>query len=276
MKQCSLVAPVLLTVLLTATLSPAASHAAQYPPACPDSISIWNIQSPSAPCHPIDGDTVWVGLGGIVTARDTKTSGVGIWVQLSGGGPYSGLRVFTANTIWPVAVGDSVIVRPSKVSEYGGETEVTALTGSFGDNLKVFKVLGPAALPPFHHGNTTDFNTLPGNTALEPWEDCFVQCDPRGGPLRVARTFGTTPGSAFMVVDSACTTGPCDSVLVDISTIPNPSLGAPPLGMTVSYLRGIVGQTASGYCIRMRDDELWNLPVPAKATTWGRVKALYR
>jgi hypothetical protein len=274
MKQCSLVTSVLLTILLAATLSPAASNGAQYPPACPDSIGIWNIQNPTALCHPLDGDTVWVGLGGIVTARDTKTSGVGIWVQLSGGGPYTGIRAFTANTIWPVAVGDSVIIRPSKISEYGGETELVSLTGSFDDNLRVFKVLGPVVLPPFHQGNTTDFNNLPSNTALEPWEGCRVQCNPRGGPLRVARNVGL--GSSFMVVDSACTTGICDSVLVDISTIPNPSLGTPALGATLSYIRGIVGQsTVNGYLIRMRDD-LGITPVPTKSTSWGRIKALYR
>lgn len=231
--------------------------AAQYPPACPDSIGIWNIQNPAAPCHPTDGDTVWVGIGGVVTGRDTKTSGVGFYMQLSGGGPWSGIDVFTANTIWPVAVGDSVIVRPCKVMEYGGETEVVSLTGSFGSNLYVTRVLGPTALPPFYVGNTTDFNNLPSNTALEPYECGLAKVLPRGGPLRVARLFGTTPGSSFMVVDSACTTGICDSVFVDILTLPNPSLGVPPLGTTLSFVQGIVGQTANGYRIRMRDDNDW-------------------
>ena len=129
----------ILGALLLTALVAMPALAAQYPPTCPDSISIWNIQNPAAPCHPTDGDTVWVGIGGVVTGRDTKTSGVGFYMQLSGGGPWSGIDVFTANTIWPVAVGDSVIVRPSKVMEYGGETEVVSLTGSFGSNLYVYK-----------------------------------------------------------------------------------------------------------------------------------------
>jgi len=244
----------LLAALLLTALVAMPALAAQYPPACPDSIGIWNIQNPAAPCHPTDGDTVWVGVGGIVTGRDTKTSGVGFYMQLSGGGPYSGIDVFTANTIWSVAVGDSVIIRPSKVMEYGGETEMIALSGSFGDNLKVFKVLGPTALPPFYVGNTTDFNNLPTNTALEPYECGLARVTPRGGPLRVARLFGT---SSFMVVDSACTTGICDSVFVDVTTLPNPSLGLPDLGTTLQFVQGIVGQTANGYRIRMRDDNDW-------------------
>ena len=234
-------------------------RAAQFPPACPDSIGIGNIQNPAAPCHPSDGDTVWVGIGGVVTARDTKPSGTGFYLQLSGGGPYSGINVFTANTIWPVAVGDSVIVRPGKVLEYGGETEMVSLTGSFGSNLSVYKVLGPVALPPFHVGNTTDFNTLPSNTALEPYECGLAKVLPRGGPLRVARVYGT---SGFMVVDSACTTGICDSVYVDVVTLPNPSLGVPPLGTTLPWIRGIVGQTAAGYRIRIRDGNEFNLATP--------------
>lgn len=244
-------------LLLTALVAMPAL-AAQYPPACSDSVSIWNIQNNAALCHPSDADTVWVGIGGIVVARDTKPSGVGFWLELSGGREYSGLDVFTANTIWPVALGDSVIVRPSKVSEYGGETEVVSLTGSWGDNLKVYKVLSNHALPPFHQGNTTDFNNLPSNiVGCEPWEGQLVKCNPRGGPLRVARVYGTTPGSSFMVVDSACTTGICDSVFVDIATLPNPSLGVPPLNTTLSWIQGIIGQTANGYRIRMRDDNDW-------------------
>jgi hypothetical protein len=259
---------VLGALLLTALVAMPAL-AAQYPPACPDSISIWNIQNPTAPCHPTDGDTSWVGIGGIVTALDTKTSGVGFWLQLSGGGPYSGIDIFTANTNWPVARGDSVIVRPSKVMEYGGETEMVSLTGSFGSNLYVTKILSNHALPPFHEGNTGDFNNLPSNTALEQWEGCLVKLLPRGGPLRVARSYGTSAGSAFMVVDSACTTGICDSVFVDISTIPNPSLGTLSLGDKLQWLQGVVGQTANGYRIRMRDDNDWypslNPPVVADA-----------
>ncbi len=255
----------ILSALLLTALVAMPALAGQYPPTCADSISIWNIQNPAAPCHPVDTDTVWVGIGGVVTALDTKTSGVGFYMQLSGGGPYTGINVFTANTIWPVAVGDSVIVRPSKVTEYGGETEIAALDGSFGANLKVYKVLGPTALPPFYEGTTTDFNTLATNTALEPYECGLGKVLPRGGPLRVARVYY----AAFSVVDSACTSGICDSVYVNITTLPNPSLGVPPLNTTLSYVQGIVSQSAAGYAIKMRDDNDWypsvNPPVVADA-----------
>ena len=246
----SVLAALLLTVLVALP-----AMAAQFPPACNDSISIWNIQSPSAPapCNPVNNDTVWVGLGGIVTGLDTKTSGVGFYMQLSGGGPYTGIDVFTANTNWPVARGDSVIVRPSQVMEYGGETELVSLTGSFGSNLSVYKIAGNRPLPPFRIGTTTDFNNLPSNTAFEQWEGGLIKLTPRGGPLRVARVYS----ASFMVVDSACTTGICDSVYVDITTLPNPSLGVPQLNTTLQWIQGIGGQTAAGYRIRMRDDNDW-------------------
>lgn len=259
------VATWILSALLLTVLVAMPALAGQYPPTCTDSISIWNLQNPAAPCHPVSGDTVWVGIGGVVTGRDTKTSGVGFYLQLSGGGPWSGINVFTANTIWPVAVGDSVIVRPSLVNEYNGETQMVSLTGSWGSNLYVYKILGPTALPPFYEGTTTTFNNLSTNTALEPYECGLVKVLPRGGPLRVARVYTT----AFMAVDSACTSGICDSVFVDVSTLPNPSLGVPPLNTTLSWIQGIVGQTAAGYRIRMRDDNDWypsvNPPVVADA-----------
>lgn len=247
-----------LGALLLTALVALPALAAQWPSVytCTDSISIYNIQNAAASCHPVSTDTVWVGLGGIVTGIDTKTSGVGFWMQLSGGGPYSGINVFTANTNWPVAIGDSVIVRPSQVFEYGGaETELVSLSGSWGSNLYVTVISPNNPLPPFQEGTPTTWNNLSSNTAMEQWEGGLVKCVPNlgQGPLRVARTYST----AFMAIDSACTTGICDSVFVDVSTIPNPQLGVPALGTTLQWLQGIVGQSASGYRIRMRDDNDW-------------------
>ncbi len=258
----------LLGALLLVGLAILPAAAAQYPPTCTDSITIWNIQNPAAPCHPVgassNGDTVWVGLTGIVIARDTKPSGVGFWMEMEGGGPYTGIDVFTGNTGWPLAIGDKVIVRPSMVMEYGGETELVSLTGSWGTNLSVTKVASGQPTP-IVNGTTTDWNTLPSNTFAEQYEGQLAMLNPRGGRLRVARTYS----SAFMVVDSACTTGICDSVYVDITTIPNPSLGVPPLGTGLNWIRGVIGQTANGYRIRMRDDNDWypsvNPPVLAYA-----------
>lgn len=250
-----------LGALILTALVAAPAMATQWPSptTCTDSIGIFNIQNPAASCHPVNSDTLWVGIGGIVTALDTKTSGVGFWLQLSGGGPYSGVDVFTANTNWPVAIGDSVIVRPSQVLEYNNETELTSLSGSFGSNLSVFKILGNHALPPFQSGTPTTFNNLSSNASLEQWEGCLVKCIPNTGqgPLRVARTYGTSAGSSFMVVDSACTSGICDSVFVDIATIPNPSLAPPALGTVLQWIQGIVGQSNAGYRIRMRSDNDW-------------------
>ena len=261
-------ATLFLGALLLTALAALPAMATQFPNAsCPDSMTIQQVQDAMSACHPASFDTLFLGLRGIVTAKDTKLSGVGVWVQNSAGGPYSGLNVFTGNTVFPVSVGDSVIVCPSMVQEYANETEVTPLGSSFGTNMDVRTIASGQPLPPFQEGTPTTWNNLSSNTAMEQWEGCLVKCVPNvgQGPLRVARLFG----SNFMAVDSACTLGICDSVYVDVTTIPNPSLGAPALGTTLQWIQGIVGQTAAGYRIRMRDDNDWYPSVNPPAVAYA-------
>ncbi len=245
------VVPLLVTIGLLVALTPPPALATQWPnEACPDSLTIQNIQDETSPCHPALGDSLFTGIRGIVTARDTKAPGVGFWLQLSCGGPWTGMRVFTANTIWPMAVGDSVIVCPSMASMYQGETELVSLQGTYGSNLDCDVIASGQPLPPFQEGTPATWNGSPTNTAMEPWEDCRVRClpTPGQGPLRVARILS----DGFVVVDNACTSGVCDSVFVDAVTIPNPSVAAPPLGTFLLYVQGIAGQRAAGSVIRMQ------------------------
>ncbi len=262
-------------ILVLSALLAAPALARQFPNAeCPDSLTIYDVQNDTSPCHPLPGysygDTLFTGIRGIVTARDTKTSGVGFWIQ--SGREWSGITVFTGNTLWPLALGDSVVVRPSMVVEYGGETQLVALTGWWGTNLGVEVIARSRPLPPYQEGTPATWDFHSTNTTMEAWEACRVRCVPAPGDayLRVARVYS----GAFMVVTDGCTTGICDSVYVDVTTIPNPSLNVPPLGTRLTRVQGIAGQTANGYRIRFVDE--WWDPTSARPATWGRLKTLYR
>ncbi len=264
---------VVIALLLTSSVA-APALATQYPPACTDSIGIRDLRDPAAPCYPPGGtppqDTIWVGIGGIVTAVDSVLSGKGFWMQLSGGGPYSGVLVFTANTIWPVQRGDSVVVRPSAIFDYQGARELVALNGSFGDNLRVVNVASGLPLPPMHEGTAADFDYSPSHASLQPWEGCLVRCT---GPLRVARV-NPAVGNYIAVDDAACTGGTCDSVWVDGAYLAHPYLPPPELGTLLQWIQGVVHGTSTGYRIVLRDPA--DQRTPARQETWGGVKARYR
>ncbi len=244
-----------LPLLVLASLA-AVAHAAQYPPgpggACPDTLSIWNLQDPAAPCHPALGDSVY-GVGGICTAFDTKTSGVGFYMQLSGGGPYSGIYVFTGNEVPPYARGDSVVVETGQYAVYSGDAELTSLSGSWG-HVVVRYVSSGHALPPFHEGTVHEFSNSLSNHDADPWAGCLVRVS--GTTMRVARTAGL--GNNFLVVDNVIcppgSAGPCDSMYVDQTMLPNPSCGQPGLGTLLTSVAGVYAlNTNSGPRVRQRD-----------------------
>lgn len=269
-----LVSPIL-TIALASALLAAPALARQFPNAqCSDSLTIYDLQNDTSPCHPVgfsaSGDTLFTGIRGVVTAMDTKPSGLGFWLQ--SGREWSGITVFTGNTLWPLAIGDSVVVRPSMVMEYGQETELVALTGSYGTNLNVEVIARNRPLPLFQEGTPATWDFHSTNTGMEAWEGCRVRCVPAAGSnwLRVARTYS----GSFMVVNDGCTTGICDSVYVDMTTIPNPSPSVPALGTRLPRVQGVVGQTANGYRIRFVDE--WWDPTSTPRTSWGDLKTLYR
>lgn len=257
-----------LGALLLTCLAALPALATQYPPgpggACPDSLTIVNIQNPAAPCHPAIGDSIY-GVGGICTAFDTKTSGVGFYMQITGGGQYTGINCFTANEIPPYARGDSVVVEGGQYTKYSGDPELTSLSGSWG-HMVVRYVSSGNPLPPFHDGTTNEFNHSISNVAADKWAGCLVRIT--GTTMRVARL--PVSGSNWYVVDNVIcppgTVGPCDTVYVNGTTLPNPTFGQPPLGTLVGTIQGVWGlNTSYGPEIRIRDDKDVIAPIPPNA-----------
>jgi hypothetical protein len=246
-----------LGALLLTCLAALPALAMQYPPGpgglCPDSLIIINIQNPAASCHPAIGDSVY-GVGGICTAFDTKPSGVGLYMQMSNGYKYSGIDVFTGNDVPPFARGDSVVVEGGQYTKYLGDPELTSLTGSWGTML-IRKVSSGNPLPPWHNGSVNEFNSSLANVGADGWAGCLVRVT--GTTMRVARVVGTGANNFYVVDNIICppsAPGPCDSMFVDGTTLPNPSYGQPPLGTLVQLVQGIYGLNSTyGPRIRIRD-----------------------
>jgi hypothetical protein len=260
-----------LGALLLTCLTALPALAFQYPPGpdgpggtCDDTLTVINIENAGGPCHPAIGDSVY-GVGGICTAFDTKPSGVGFFMQMSNGYKYSGIDVFTANTNWPFARGDSVVVVGGQYTKYSGDPELTSLSGSWG-TMQINLISSGNPLPPWHDGTVNEFNSSLANVGADGWAGCLVRVT--GTVMRVARVVGTG-GYSFYVVDNVIcppsSVGPCDSMFVDQTTLPNPNLGQPALGDMASTIQGIYGLNSTyGPRIRVRDqnDEVWITPCP--------------
>jgi hypothetical protein len=257
-----------LGALLLISLAAIPAMATQYPPGpggtCPDSLTVVNIQNPAASCHPANGDSVY-GVGGICTAFDTKTSGVGFYMQISGGGPYTGIDCFTANEIPLYSRGDSVVVETAQYTKYLGDPELTSLSGSWGHMIVRFVSSGNA-VPPFHDGSVHEFSSALSNIGADQWAGCLVRVT--STQLRTARITGAGAGSWYAVDNILCppgSGGPCDSMYIDGNTLCNPTLGQPALGTLASTIQGIYGlNTTYGPRIRARDanDVVWISPTP--------------
>ena len=249
------------------------AHATQYPPgpggACPDSVTIQQIQNVLATCNPATGDTVY-GVAGIITGFDPIATGFGFYIQNSQGGPFTGIDVFThgTNFIGPLGLelGDSIVVEVSKSAEFNGGTEIFATNNNFSaPNIVLRKVSSGNPLPPFYVGTTTTLNTLSTNTIGEQYEGCLVQIT---AAMTVARTYlqnvtgGLTnlPFGTFYLVSAAA---PSDSVLVDGATLF--AYAPPAVGTPITRVQGILEQRTSGttaYRIQLRsgNDIITNTP----------------
>ncbi len=88
-----------------------------YPPGpggtCPDTMTIINLQDPLQACHPASSDTVY-GVRGAVTAIDSIPGAFGFFMQLPGGGPYSGIDVFTGAANYQAALPGTQIIWDSE------------------------------------------------------------------------------------------------------------------------------------------------------------------
>ncbi len=144
MKKLLTSACVAAVTLLTAS----AVFATQFPPGvggvCPDTMTIkvlkdnLNLLNPCSAITPnttgTPGDTV-NGVGGIIIGFDQIATGYDIYVQMSGGGPNSGIDVFTHGTnmkpVYGFELGDSIVVEYARVANYFGDVELLSPNGSF-------------------------------------------------------------------------------------------------------------------------------------------------
>ncbi len=256
-------APVLLGVVLLAS-SALVARADQYPPGpsyrtCADTLTIYDIQQTDttlAPCHPALGDSVY-GVKGIITGFDAQPTGFAFYIQTSAPSalPFSGIDVFTGGSnlaaTLGLAQGDSVAVYGAS-AEYQGGAEILSFNNSFtSPDLIVRKINSGNPLPPFHDGTVAELQELPTNPNGEMWEGSLVRITTT---MRVARTSftGGLPFNSFLMVDdNLCTSGPCDSILVDGGTLT--TYAPPAVGTLVSNVQGIYDQRTRGYRIQLRD-----------------------
>src|SRR5262249_35317226 len=165
-------------------------------------------------------------IAGVVTGADTKPTGLGFYIEdFTLAAQYRGLDVFTGSHN---AYADSGLVRGQKVrvtgrpTEFNGLTELISMSGtSFGDSVRIEHNLGNPGIPGPTVVTTSDIS----GTALtaEQYEGMFLQMNHQ---IRCARVVSST---LWMGVDN---TGfsPSDSVLVDMTTLANPSIGSPTVG----------------------------------------------
>ena len=253
-----------------------------YPPgpggSCPDTLTIYQVQDPSATCHPASGDTVQ-GFAGIVTAVDQIAPYYTFYLQAAAGGPWSGVRVMTAQTDYGFTPGDSVVVELSMVTEYWAETTAFPLDGgNNGTQIVLQRLSGGNPLPPFQLGTTHDFTPGPlSQPPPSPWEGCLVEIPAQVRVVRTSATGGfNNMADQFIVVDAdGCPSGSpagtvCDSVIVDGGSFT--AFPLPPVGTIFQGIRGVFGRNL-GYRIRLRSPS--DVDETTTRTSWGAIKSRY-
>ena len=264
----------LLAIALGAAVMLFVAHAAlaqtfyKYPPGptgtCTDTLTLYQLKNAIlnglGTCVPqvgvaagAPGDTV-LGVGGIITGFDEIPTGFDIYIQTSGGGPLTGIDVFTHGTnfrpLQGFQRGDSIVVEYARVANYYGDVELEAPNNLFSNpNIVLRKVSSGNPLPPYFVGNTTDFVETPTNTYIKPYMTCLVKLT---GPVRVARTGtglpATPAGRGMLVVRDAA---PSDSVYIDYGKLT--SIVPPAVGTYLTSISGIVNSASRGWRIMPRD-----------------------
>ncbi len=262
-----------LTGLLTLVMGLMATHVASaafthYPnTSCPDTMSIFYLKSnldQLGTCKPQDqaivpssapGDSVY-GVGGIIIGFDDIPTGFDIFIQTTGGGPYTGIDVFThgqpLHGAYGLNLGDSLVVEYAGVGDFQGDKELEAPNNNFvAPDIILRKVNSGNTLPPFFTGNTTDLREV-SNTTFAPYVSALVHLN---GPVRVARV--TTPTNAMglsspfhgmLVVSDAATS---DSVFIDLQKCI--SMVPPPVGTIINSVQGIGNKATRGFRIMPRN-----------------------
>jgi hypothetical protein len=280
-------AAILAIALLAGFASTASAQRWKYPPGppyrtCPDTLGVFDVQQSDttiAPCHPATLDTV-LGVRGIITGFDARSSAYGFYMQTAGGGDYTGVDVFTGATNYNasvpgtptggnLALGDLVVIygTTQEFPNPNGETEIEGPDTIQGTNDIIIRKLSSGnPIPPFKVGTTHDFNWVPsspGNLG-EPNEGNLVKIR---GPLRVARTTGLgLLGNNWLIVSVAAPSP--DSVMIDGFTLCTTAVGTPAVGTVIDSIQGILNQrtsgspTANSYRIQLRNGNDMFLAVP--------------
>ncbi len=239
-------------LLTTVTLASIAGVAGAviYPPGpggtCPDTMTIINVEDPLQTCHPASGDTVY-GVRGVVTAIDSIPGAFGFFMQLQGGGAYSGIDVFTGASNYQASLpgtptggnifyGDLLAV-DGRSLEFNGLTEMTDFDNVQTTNdIVIRRISAHNPFPPFHVGTCNELDwipTWPGSNQ-EPWEGCLVKVR---GPLKCGRNVGTGVGSRSMLVT---TPGGPDTIAVDGFSLTN--VAALAVDAPIDSVQGVLSQ----------------------------------
>jgi hypothetical protein len=228
-----------------------------YPnPSCLDTLAIsWITRTLAYPfagsCMPFaavnaPGDTL-LGVGGIVTAIDGLPTTFGFYLQSTGGGPWSGIKVFTGGTnVAGLATGDSVKVEFGALENFQGGMELTSPNNSVGSpNIVLRKVNSGNPLPAFHVATPADANLVFADTAhAQQWQGTLVRVN---GPLRVARSGAPLPANVFYAVDVS---HPSDSVYVDGRTLT--TVATPSTGTIIDWVQGVLDHFLAGTVLQLR------------------------
>jgi hypothetical protein len=251
-----------LAMMVTAAQSAFAAFT-HYPNAgCPDTLSIFTLKTKldtGTACAPNDqapttsapGDTIY-GVGGIITGFDEIPTGFDMYIQTTGGGPNTGIDVFTSGTNFRGAApfaynrGDSIVVEFAGVGNFQGDIELESPDNLFSNpDIIIRKVNTGNTLPPFFSGNTTDLVELPGNLTFAPYVSALVHLD---GPVTVARSGGALGSRSMLVVRALA---PSDSVFIDLGKLTN--IIPPPVGTVIQSIQGIGNKATRGFRIMPRD-----------------------
>jgi len=281
-----------IAALVTATLCFSVNAALafnKFPPGpsgtCTDTMTIVGLKTllntldPCAPATPnttgSPGDTV-LGVGGIIIGFDENPTGFDVYVEMSGGGPtgkLAGIDVFTHGTNFRPSYGfnrgDSIVVEFARVANFFGDVELESPNNVFSSpNIILSKRSSGNTIPPFFHGNTTDFVETPSNVFIAPYMSSLVTLD---GPVRVARTVGLATGGMLVVRDAS----PGDSVFIDYAKLT--SIVPPAVGTVLTSISGIVNSAARGWRIMPRDaNDVIDVVAPGVADAYAIADNQYR
>lgn len=198
------------------------------------------------------------GVRGVVTAIDSIGSSFLFYIELPGGGPYSGIQVYTAGTNYQGSVpgtptggnifyGDLLAVDGRFISD-SSPPELASFNGNFSmGDIAIRRVAAhgnPVVFPPFHVGTALELNWIgswPGSNQL-PWDATLVKVR---GPLVCVRTVGAGVAPGRMLF---CEMGGADTIAVDCRALAGiPGVPILPVGAVIDSVQGILLRAPDGF-----------------------------